>query len=157
MNTFRLSITTRTLALLLISVVEAMPAQSAWGQAMVTGSAIEPRLENTYWKLTQLGNEPVIVGERQREPHLILQPEGNRVAGSGGCNRLMGGYQLAGERISFSRMAMTRMACPDGMETERDFVAALEQVKTWKISGQHLELFNESGKLLARFESRELR
>jgi hypothetical protein len=40
------------------------------------------------------------------------------------------------------------------METERDFAAALEQVRSWKICGEHLELFDGNGAFLARFEAR---
>lgn len=34
-----------------------------------SSSTVTEPLENTYWKLTRLGNEAVIVGEKQREPH----------------------------------------------------------------------------------------
>jgi copper homeostasis protein (lipoprotein) len=114
-------------------------------------------LENTYWKLTRLGNDSVIVGEKQREPHVILNSETRRVGDSGGCNRLVGGYTLAGDTLTFGQMAGTMMACPDGMDTEKAFLAALREVKTWKIAGQHLEVFDAAGKLLARFEARYMK
>jgi copper homeostasis protein (lipoprotein) len=113
-------------------------------------------LEDTYWKLTRLGGRPVIVGERQREPHLILRSEIHRVSGSAGCNRLVGEYHVEGRRLSFEKMATTRMACAEGLETEEKFLAALEQVKTWKIVGEHLELYDAHGAFLARFETRHL-
>jgi heat shock protein HslJ len=113
-------------------------------------------LENTYWKLMHLGDVPVIAGEKQREPHLVLGSQDRRVSGSSGCNRLMGGYALEGETLAFSRLASTRMACAEGMDTEQKFLAALEQVKTWKIVGEHLELFDTGGRLLVRFEPRDL-
>jgi copper homeostasis protein (lipoprotein) len=118
--------------------------------------ATEP-LENTYWKLTRLGNEAVIVGERQREPHVILNLETKRVSGSSGCNRLVGGYELNGDKLTFGQMASTRMACPDGMDTERAFLAALQEVKKWKVAGQHLELLDAAGNLEARFEARHMK
>ena len=113
-------------------------------------------LENTYWKLTHLGDVPVIAGEKQREPHLVLRSQDRRVGGSSGCNRLMGGYALEGEKLAFSRLAGTRMACAEGMDTEQQFLAVLEQTKTWKIAGGHLELFDAGSRLLARFEARDL-
>jgi heat shock protein HslJ len=116
--------------------------------------ATEP-LENTYWKLTRLGDMPV--APQQREPHFILNREARRVGGSGGCNRLMGSYQLKGDALTFGRMAGTLMACPQGMDTERAFLDALGQVRRWKIIGQHLELFDSAGKLLARFEGRHMK
>jgi copper homeostasis protein (lipoprotein) len=110
--------------------------------------ATEP-LENTYWKLTRLGDTPVTVASQQREPHFILNPKSRRVGGSGGCNRLMGSYELNGDRLTFGQMAGTMMACPEGMDTEKAFLQALGQVKQWKIAGQHLELFDAAGKLVA--------
>ncbi len=51
-------------------------------------------------------------------------------------------------------VASTMMACPEGMATERAFLDALEQVRTFKIVGEHLEVFDAGGALLARFERR---
>jgi len=114
-------------------------------------------LENTYWRLTRLGDKPVTVAENRREPHLVLRSEDHRVDGLGGCNRISGNYILAGNRITFGEMASTMMACADGMDTERTFLEALACVKTWKITGEHLELFDGNGSVLARFEARYLR
>ena len=120
-----------------------------------SGSAAS--LENTYWKLVTLRGKAVEAPDRQREPHLILQPAQTRVAGSGGCNRLAGGYTLAGERITFGRVAGTMMACPQGMEQERLFLEALSMVARWRIEGQRLELVDARGEVLLRFEAVYLR
>jgi copper homeostasis protein (lipoprotein) len=111
-------------------------------------------LTNTYWKLTRLGGAPVLVGANQREPHLILRLDGGRFGGSGGCNALLGGYRVDGNRLELSRAATTMMACPEGMATEAAFTAALAEVRTWRVSGEHLELFDDDGVMLARFERR---
>ena len=109
-------------------------------------------LENTHWKLTRLGGKAVTVTAKQREPYFVLDNKTKRIAGFGGCNRFAGTYQRNGDRLTFGKMAMTFMACSEGMEIERDFVAALEQGRSWKILGDHLELFDSSGSLLARLE-----
>jgi heat shock protein HslJ len=75
------------------------------------------------------------------------------MAGSGGCNRLSGSYELSGDRLTFGQMAGTMMACIDGMETEKAFPGALGQAKKWRIAGQRLELFDAAGKSVARFET----
>jgi putative lipoprotein len=125
--------------------------------ARPTAEASTATLENTYWKLMRLGAEAVSVADGQREPHFILQPEQKRVAGSGGCNRLVGSYALEGETLVFSQMAGTRMACPQGMDVEQAFYAALGKVATWRIDGETLELFDASGSLVAQFESRYMK
>jgi copper homeostasis protein (lipoprotein) len=126
------------------------------GESCGSPTSTEP-LENTYWKLTRLGDAPVAVGSRQREPHFILNPESRRVSGSGGCNRLTGSYELNGDRLTFGQMAGTTMACPEGMDTEKAFLEALRQVNKLKITRQHLELFDAAGNLVARFEARHMK
>lgn len=107
-------------------------------------------LRETYWKLVQLGDKPITGADQQQEAHLIFQTENSRVTGSGGCNRLTGSYTLSGHSLRFGAVAATRMACMRGMETEGNFLAALEQVRSWKITNQQLDLLDENGKLLAR-------
>jgi copper homeostasis protein (lipoprotein) len=109
-------------------------------------------LEKTEWNLIKLGDATVKVEDLHRRPELILDPTSHRVSGSGGCNRIMGGYELNGEMLTFGQMASTMMACASGMETEQNFLKALGQVKRWKITGHQLELMDEAGKVLAVFE-----
>jgi copper homeostasis protein (lipoprotein) len=114
-------------------------------------------LLNTYWKLTALDGQPVTVAGRQREPHLVLHAKDQRVAGFSGCNRIAGGFTLKGNELSFDRMAGTMRACVDGMEGELAFLNALGRVARWNVSGEHLELSDAGGKVVARFEARALR
>lgn len=111
------------------------------------------QLRNTYWRLVRLEGESVQAVVQQREPHLVFAAEGERVSGSGGCNRLLGTFAVDGERIELSPMAATRMACPEGMAQERRFVRSLEQVVRYRIHGSHLELFADESQAVARFEA----
>ena len=79
------------------------------------------------------------------------------MTGSGGCNDLTGAYKLTGNQIIFDGIAATRKACLEGMDTEGTFMAALGKVRSWKILGEHLELFDAAGSLLGRLEARALR
>jgi heat shock protein HslJ len=56
-----------------------------------------------------------------------------------------------GDSLTLSRMMGTMMACTEGMEVERAFLAALERVR--RLSGSQLELLDGAGTALARFES----
>ncbi len=113
-------------------------------------------LDNTYWKLTRLGDEPVFLGDQQREPHMVLHSGGGRVAGFGGCNQITGSYSVEGATIAFSDIASTMMACADGADTERAFSEALAKAQSWRLIGEHLDLFDGAGDLVARFEARNL-
>ncbi len=124
--------------------------RSVGGGARMVGA----ELEDTSWKLTHLGDVPVLMSDQQREPHVILHSEDGRVAGFTGCNRVTGSYQVTGRSIAFSEMAMTMMACIEGMEYERALSEALDRARSWEIIDQHLELYDENGVAVARFEAR---
>jgi heat shock protein HslJ len=84
----------------------------------------------------------------------MLNSETKRVSGLGGCNRLTGSYKLNRDQLSFSHVAGTMMACIEGMDTEREFLKSLTEAASWKITGQHLELSDANGKVVARFAAR---
>ncbi|HJS73993.1 MAG TPA: META domain-containing protein [Vicinamibacteria bacterium] len=107
--------------------------------------------QGTYWKLTELNGTAVVPGERRPEAHLVFQPEG-RMAGSDGCNRMFGSYTMDGERIRFSKMGGTLMACREPAR-DRELIAALEKAAKWRITGAHLDLLSAEDELLARFEA----
>jgi len=120
---------------------------------MVAGTAAPAPLENTYWKLVALGDEPVTAHPNQKEAHLVLHPEQTRAAGSGGCNRFFSNYKLDGDKLSFGMAGSTMMACPAGMDTEHKFLGVLPKVKSWRITGQRLELLDAGGHIVAQFEA----
>jgi copper homeostasis protein (lipoprotein) len=115
-------------------------------------------LRNTYWKLVRLNGEPTRAFANQREAHLIFNAKEPRVAGSDGCNRVTGSFEVDGDQLRLSRTAGTMMACPgDGAAQERAFLDALGKAATWQVRGSHLELFDAQRQVLARFEAVALR
>jgi heat shock protein HslJ len=69
----------------------------------------------------------------------------------------MGSYEVRGHEVRFGQLAGTMMACPDGMDTEKEFLDTLPHVTRWRIVGEHLEFYDASGTVLGRFEARALR
>jgi len=112
-------------------------------------------LEDTYWKLTRVGDRAVNAATGQREPHLVLHSGTGRVSGAAVCNRVLGRYEAEQTSLTFSDVAISRMACPTGMDVERRFLAALRASHTARIRRQTLELLDANGKSLARFEARQ--
>lgn len=78
-------------------------------------------LRETYWRLAEIAGKSVNATEQQREAYLVFSPEGSRISGSGGCNRLAGSYEVTGASLRVGGVAVTRMACAHGMETEASF------------------------------------
>jgi len=113
-----------------------------------------PSLRGTLWKLQALQDSsgPTLFKPPGPAPELLLAVDQERVSGSGGCNRLMGGFRLAGEELSFSRLASTQMAClPDVMAFERRYSKALAQVRRWSIDKRNLLLQDAAGRTLLLF------
>jgi heat shock protein HslJ len=126
-------------------------AQDATTDAVIKGTATyrPARLENNDWKLTDLGGAAVASGVHQ--PHFILTSKTHHVTGSGGCNRVMGSYEVKDDRLTFSQMVSTMMACPQGMDTEKAYLDALRKVQKYTIEGQDLTLMDGDGQVVARF------
>lgn len=118
------------------------------------GRAGSPPLAGTYWVLTSLGDAAVEPSKAGREPHLQFGKTDGRIAGSGGVNRLMGGYKLQGEQITITPGGMTMMAGPEPlMRQEQAFAKALSEARAYRIDGRTLELLN-GATVVARFEAR---
>ncbi len=88
-------------------------------------------LVGSAWQVVSLADSPLV--EPERLSLNFVAPD--RVAGSTGCNRMVGGFNLTGEGMHFGTMSSTMMACPAPlMEQERRMLDALEQVTRFDIS-----------------------
>lgn len=85
------------------------------------------------------------------EPNLLLREEGARAAGLAGCNRFAGSFRREGQALSLGPLAVTRMACADGVALEQEYLAALQATRRWNILAGTLELYDQQGAVLARF------
>ncbi len=106
------------------------------------------------WKLVELGGKPAEAYDNQPEPYLLFDPEGmrGRLAGSDGCNSLVGTYALEGGKIRFSQLGSTMMLCPQGEGQARALAQALAAATELFRSGDRLEL-RAQGKRLAAFQA----
>ena len=114
----------------------------------------EARLEDTRWKLAQLGDQAVVPGVTPQEATLSLDAATHRLSGSTGCNRASAGYTLDDGVLRLTPVVTTRMACSAGaMGQESAFVTMLGKVVLATVVGQQLELRDGTGKLIARFDA----
>ncbi|MEY1660832.1 META domain-containing protein [Isoalcanivorax beigongshangi] len=117
----------------------------------------EASLTNTYWKLTQLDGAK-LPGESASEPHLVLagaEDDGAlRAHGSLGCNRFFAAYELGDQHaLRFAGVGATMMACIDGMATEQRYRSLFEQVRSYRLEGELLRLFDDQQNEIALFQS----
>jgi uncharacterized lipoprotein NlpE involved in copper resistance len=111
-------------------------------------------LTDTKWKLIEFRGKPVQYSNPEsKEIYIQLSSEDNKAFGFSGCNTFRGSYELKdGNRISFSKMATTLMACPD-MELERDFMKVIETADNYNFDGINFVLNRARMAPLARFEA----
>lgn len=100
-------------------------------------------LQGVRWRLTALGGQAVTI------PATLEFLPDNRLAGSNGCNRLIGSYAVSGEGLSFSQLGSTRMACELKVMTQAD---AFDRY----LSSVHGFAFDEHGALVLKAEQGEL-
>lgn len=85
----------------------------------------------------------------------VLEIAGDgRVSGSGGCNRIGGSATVKGDRMTFSRMISTQMACtPALMHQESRFLDALADVRRFRVDARRHKLLlrDAGGKTILRF------
>lgn len=74
------------------------------------------------WEVVEIDGEPVTLDQ----PPAVEFTADGRVVGNTGANRLMGGYEVEGDRMRVTQLATTMMAGrPDAMRTETRLVQAL--------------------------------
>jgi heat shock protein HslJ len=111
-------------------------------------------LTGTHWTLTQLNGEAVKPQTGHNEAYIELAADTQRLSGSGGCNRLMGSYELDGTNLHFRQVASTMMACSgDVMPREQAFVKALGDTASFRIRGSTLLLRGKDDSVLARLSA----
>lgn len=133
--------------------------KNADGDAILTfEQAEETALTGTEWVATGVnnGNEAVVSVLAGTELTALFAEDGS-VSGNGGCNQYNGPYTVDGESIDIGPLASTMKLCnePAGVDDqESQFFAALDAATTYAISGDVLELRDDSGALQVSFTAK---
>ncbi|MFB9053173.1 copper resistance protein NlpE N-terminal domain-containing protein [Formosa undariae] len=107
-------------------------------------------LKDTPWKLVELRGKAV--ENSQKQPFLILSSDDNRVSGNSSCNGFGGEYKLLeGNRIAFSKIMHTMMACQN-MTIENEFMQVLEVADNYTLVNGVLNLNKGRMATMAKFE-----
>ena len=103
-------------------------------------------LNGTNWELYSMGRYSPIPGSKT-----TIRFEDGQVSGLGGCNQYGGEYKISGQRLSFSALYMTEMACvsPEGvMDQEGRFLQFLGDAGRFEIVDGRLQLYGSEGETL---------
>lgn len=119
------------------------------GDTVLRGCGGDPRdllTATEVWTVTEIAGTEMVEGTAVE---IGFNDEG-RIFGTGGCNRLMGGYEITGEGLSFGAVATTMMACPEEiMAQEQAFLALLEEVRAFDMGeGGELILIGSEGPVI---------
>jgi heat shock protein HslJ len=110
-------------------------------------------LEDTVWSLISYQDGKSVLPETE----ITATFDDGALFGSAGCNDYRGSYELDGQSLAVSPVAMTRKACagPAGvMEQEQAYGAALASVAGYRIQGERLELLDAGAVVVATFGAR---
>ena len=103
-----------------------------------TPGAAPISLDGTFWRVDDLGGEPV-----PPEAGGTLEfPEAGKVSGRAFCNQFAGLVETSGSSIRFGPLAVTKMSCGRAAnERESSFLRSLEQAERYAVDGRTLLLY----------------
>lgn len=110
------------------------------------------------WKLTEFGDRSDVPdGKNGKVLTLSFDSAGHKVSGFSGCNTYTGSFTVDGKKLTLGALAGTKMACPQGMELEAAFLAALGSTNRYTLIGAELQLLGQSHATEMRFRPIELK
>jgi heat shock protein HslJ len=129
------------------------PETTAPAAAAATAAPVETGITNTHWKLIELNGQPVTnPPSNQKEAYIMFQ-DSNKLVGNTGCNQLIGQYELTeGNRVRFSGIGTTLMACPD-VAIEQEMGRSLSMMDNYSINGNQMTLQKAKMAPMFRFEA----
>ncbi len=129
------------------------------GEVLVRFSASEPgSITSTPWEVLRYNNGKG--GFTSVILHTSITAsfaEDGTLSGSAGCNNYNTQYEIGGESITIGPIALTQMFCsdPEGiMEQEAQYLAALQNARTYTIELDQLDLFDAEGTRMVSYVAR---
>ena len=102
---------------------------------------------NTNWSMVQYEGTSF---EAKDGYSLVFNKDG-KIAGKGDCNRLMGSFTESEGKLTISKVAGTRMMCPN-QDMESKFIKTITSIDAFEIDGDLMSLFLD-GEQVAIFEA----
>ena len=111
-----------------------------------------PSLDGREWSLVDLKDKPAPTGAGGRPATIMFDTAAHRASGFAGCNRYGAEFETAGDGLTFGPAMATKMACSEGDELERQYLAVLPEVTSFAVADSMLTLSGAAGPL-ARFRA----
>lgn len=139
----------KTFTLLVVTLLLLLSCKTKQNQQSTT----ESPLKGTKWILVEMMGKPISPSQDRKNIYVYLDANESRINGYSGCNGFGGSYELQeGNRITFSKMMGTMMACAD-METETQFLKLMQTVDNYTLNGNNLQLNKARMAPLLKFEA----
>lgn len=130
------------------------------GTVLLKYSVLEPQtIVETNWRMLSYNNGLGLFSALAGVEATAAFGEDGSLTGTAGCNNYRASYQINDSSINISPIATTFKFCfePEGiMEQERDYLAALESAKSYRVERQELYLLFENESTAATFENAAL-
>ena len=106
---------------------------------------------NDIWALKEINGNAVELLEGNKQPTIEINIAERRIGGTDSCNNYFGDIEtISKEKITFSGLGGTLMACPDMMLSE-NFKDALEGTASYERRGSSLEFKDAEGNTILKF------
>lgn len=131
-----------TLAVLALTVVSCNTTKKSNQNMTQDNPVTSEDITNSTWELTKLEGAAVDQSTTDGDKiHFVLNNADSTVSGYSGCNLFNGTYSLEkGNRIKFSKMASTRMACPDAKINENEVLEVFNLANNYTVKDEELTL-----------------
>jgi heat shock protein HslJ len=111
------------------------------------GAPAGPPLGGVEWRLESVADR-TISPPADQVPTMRFDAEG-KMSGFAGCNRMFGSYEMEGSTLRFGGVGATRMMCPDRMDIENAFLAAIHATRSFSMKEGALALADSAGAVVA--------
>ncbi|MDT7827532.1 META domain-containing protein [Pricia sp. S334] len=131
-----------TLAAIALTMVSCTTTKKMNQQSTDDKTMASNDITNSTWQLVRLEGDTIDQSNHDGEKvRFILNASGQTVTGYSGCNFFSGTYSLqSGNRIEFSQIASTRMACPDAEINEQGVLEVFNLADNYTLNGDQLML-----------------
>ncbi len=111
-------------------------------------------LTGVNWVAESLNGKELKMKNSNQQVSITFEKAGKKVAGQAGCNRFFGTYATEEDKLTFSQMGATKMACPH-MDIEVTFFKMLDETNRFVIKNDKLSLKND-GNVIAVFKAEKI-